>query len=133
MRDSREQQLDLASIVGDDSQPAVTAGGPSFFVLERCGLLNMTAPENLQIFEQLKPGDRVELTHEVKVGFRQWNTVTQGTVVRTERRRHGLHYDRNRDDKVFSDVIVLSDEEGALTTVTLDEFTDLKKLTAEPS
>lgn len=93
----------------------------------------MTAPENLQIFEQLKPGDRVELTHEVKVGFRQWNTVTQGTVVRTERRRHGLHYDRNRDDKVFSDVIVLSDEEGALTTVTLDEFTDLKKLTAEPS
>ena len=93
----------------------------------------MAAPENLQIFEQLEPGDRVELTHEVKVGFRHWTTVTQGTVIRTERRRHGLHYDRNRDDKVFSDVIVLAVDEGVRTTVTLDEFTELKKLGAEPS
>ena len=93
----------------------------------------MVARDNLQIFEQLQPGDRVELTHEVKVGFRQWTSVTQGTVSRTERRRHGLHHDRNRDDKVFSDVIVLSAEDGSRTTVTLDEFTELKKLTGESS
>ena len=93
----------------------------------------MVARDNLQIFEQLQPGDRVELTHEVKVGFRQWTSVTQGTVIRTERRRPGLHHDRNRDDKVFSDVIVLSGEDGSRTTVTLDEFTELKKLTGESS
>jgi len=82
----------------------------------------------LKLFNDLQPGDRVELQHEVKVGFRTWDQVTVGEVVRTERRRHGLHHDRNFDDKVYSDVIVLKREDGELTTVTLDEFTELKKL-----
>ena len=85
--------------------------------------------EILQLFEQLQPGDRVELTHEVKVGYNRWNAITQGTVVNKERRRHGLHYRRNTDDKVFSDVLTLRRDDGELTTVTLDEFSQLKKLT----
>ena len=85
--------------------------------------------QSLAVFQQLRPGDRVELVHEVKVGFRKWETVTQGTVLKIERRRHGLHYRRNADDKVFSDVIVLQREDGERTTVTLDEFSVLRKLT----
>ena len=85
-------------------------------------------PAALNVFSQLQPGDRVEVVHEVKVGFRTWQTTTSGTVVRTERRRHGLHNRRNFDDKVYSDMIVLTREDGELTTVTLDEFSDLKKL-----
>ncbi|MGE0610298.1 MAG: hypothetical protein AB7O62_24630 [Pirellulales bacterium] len=81
-----------------------------------------------QLFSQLLPGDKVELTHEVKVGQQIWNTKTAGEVVRTERRRHGLHFRRNRDDKVFSDLIILRRPNGELTTVTLDEFSELKKL-----
>lgn len=84
--------------------------------------------QTLKTFEQLQAGDEVELTHEVKVGFRAWETVTTGKVVRVERRRHGLHRRRNHDDKVFSDVIVLQRPDGELTTVTLDEFSVLKKL-----
>lgn len=85
-------------------------------------------PAALDVFSQLQPGDRVEVVHEVKVGFRKWQTTTIGAVVRTERRRHGLHNRRNFDDKVYSDVIVLTRDDGELTTVTLDEFSDLKKL-----
>jgi hypothetical protein len=88
----------------------------------------MVYPASLTVFEQLAPGDRVEVIHEVKVGFRTWHTTTVGTVVRTERRRHGLHYRRNFDDKAFSDIIILTRADGELTTVTLDEFTDLKRL-----
>ncbi len=91
--------------------------------------MNPTQQATLQVYETLQPGDRVELRHEVKVGFRRWQTTTVGTVVRAERRRHGLHFRRNRDDKVFSDTIVLQREDGELTTVTLDEFSVLKKLT----
>jgi hypothetical protein len=80
------------------------------------------------LFEALQPGDRVELTHEVKVGFRRWTTTTAGTVVQKDRQRHGLHHNRNFDDKVYSDVIVLRREDGELTTVTLDEFSTLKRL-----
>jgi hypothetical protein len=82
----------------------------------------------LRVYESLEPGDRIELRHEVKVGFKTWDTVTSGTVVHAERRRHSLHYQRNADDKVYSDVIVLKRDDGELTTVTLDEFSVLRKV-----
>ena len=44
----------------------------------------MSYAETLQVFESLRPGDQVELVHEVKVGFRVWNTTTQGQVVQAE-------------------------------------------------
>jgi hypothetical protein len=88
--------------------------------------------ESLQVFEALRPGDFVEVRHEVKVGFRKWYTTTQGEVVRTERRRHGLHRRRNPDDKVFSDLIVLKLPDGELTTVTLDDFTEVRALPETP-
>ena len=80
----------------------------------------------LTTFENLKLGNTVELQHDVKVGFRSWTTTTIGRVVRAERRRSGLHRERNFDDRVYSDVIVLQREDGELTTVTLDEFTRLR-------
>jgi len=82
----------------------------------------------LDVFATLQPGDRVEIRHEVKVGFREWEATTVGTVVKKERRRHSLHFQRNYDDKVFSDTLILRRDDGELTTVTLDEFSELKKL-----
>jgi hypothetical protein len=88
----------------------------------------MAYPQTLEVFSELEPGDRIEVTHGIRVGFRTWTSKTVGTVIRTERRRHSLHFNRSRDDKVFSDVIVLRLDDGELTTVTIDEFTELKKL-----
>lgn len=76
----------------------------------------------------LQAGDRIEVTHEVKVGSQRWYSTTVGTVERIERRRHGLHFRRNPDDKVFSDLIVVRLDDDSLTTLTIDEFTVLKKL-----
>jgi hypothetical protein len=78
-----------------------------------------------ELFDELKPGDRIGVEHTVTVGQESWTTKTVGRVVRTERRRHGLHFNRNWDDKVFSDVILLELPDGELTTVTVDEFTVL--------
>ena len=80
-----------------------------------------------ELFDELKPGDRIEVGHTVTVGQKSWPTKTVGCVVRTERRRHGLHFDRSHDDKVFSDVILLELADGELTTVTMDEFTELRR------
>jgi hypothetical protein len=85
-------------------------------------------PASLETYAALQPGDRVEITHEVKVGFRAWSSVTQGTVVKKDRLRHGLHEQRNFDDKVYSDILVVKKDDGELTTITLDEFSDLRKL-----
>lgn len=88
----------------------------------------MPEATTLEIFEQLQPGDRVEVIHEVKVGFRTWSSRTTGTVVSKDRRRHSLHFNRNFDDKVYSDVLMLKRDDGELTTITLDEFSELRKL-----
>ena len=88
----------------------------------------MTYAQTLETFASLRPGDRVQVDHEVKVGFRKWHTATVGTVVRKDRVRHGLAYQRNFDDKAFSDVLVLKRDDGELTTVTLDEFSEVRKL-----
>jgi hypothetical protein len=89
-------------------------------------------PEEYQsraLYEQLEPGDRVEVLHGVTVGSSAtWSTTTVGRVLRRERRRHGLHFRRNADDKVYSDVLILAREDGELTTVTIDEYTRLRKL-----
>ncbi len=77
-------------------------------------------------FDELKAGDRVEIEHLVTVGQQSWTTKICGTVVRTERRRHGLHFRRNFDDKVFSDVLLLERADGELTDVTIDEFTTIR-------
>ncbi|HZZ27887.1 MAG TPA: hypothetical protein VFE46_07750 [Pirellulales bacterium] len=81
-----------------------------------------------QLFTQLQAGDCLEAKHEVKVGLQRWTAKTVGTVVRCERRQHGLHFRRHVDDKVYSDIIVLKREDGELTTVTLDEYTVLRRL-----
>jgi hypothetical protein len=89
----------------------------------------MTA-SNTQIvapFDELKVGDRVEVEHLVTVGQQTWTAKTCGTVIRTERRRHGLHVQRNHDDKVFSDVVLLELPDGELTSVTVDEFTTIRR------
>ena len=79
-------------------------------------------------FDELVPADRVEVIHEVKVGLKIWTTRTVATVVSKERRRQGLHFRRNLDDKVFADILILRRDDGELTTVTMDEFTQLRKL-----
>jgi hypothetical protein len=92
----------------------------------------MGTREVLQLYATLQPGDRVEVLHEVTVGFRRWTTSVTGTVVRTSRERHSLHYQRNHDDRVFRDTLVLTRDDGELSTVTLDEFTDLRLLHRGP-
>lgn len=92
----------------------------------------MSTATTLARFEDIRPGDRLRITQRVKVGLKIWSTEFVGTVKNTERRRTGLHVQRNFDDKVYADVILLARDVGqgveGETTVVLDEFTRLEKL-----
>ncbi len=88
-------------------------------------------PPQLHVpFEDLRAGDRVQITQRVKVGMKIWQTVVTGTVERTERRRNGLHVKRNFDDKAFADVLVLKKDgpAGDETTIAFDEYTHVERL-----
>lgn len=78
-------------------------------------------------YEELKPGDRIVVEQKVTVGARSWIKETTGTVVRTERQHTALHFDRAADDPVFTDAILLEFPDGELTTITMDEFTVLRR------
>ena len=77
-------------------------------------------------FDELKVGDRVEVEHLVTVGQKSWTAKTCGVVVRIERRRHGAHFKRNSDDKVFSDEILLELPDGEFASVAVDEITTIR-------
>ncbi len=88
-----------------------------------------TAPrtETEQLFDALATGDRIEVEQTVTVGSESWTTTSTGKVVRTQRRRQGLHEQRNDDDHVFVDAIVLELPDGELTTLTIDPRTKLRR------
>ena len=86
----------------------------SVLLLVRVTSMNTVEQELREVYEGLKPGDRVEVIHGVTVGSSAtWSTTTAGKVLRRERRRHGLHFRRNADDKVYSDELILPEMTGS--------------------
>jgi hypothetical protein len=90
----------------------------------------MVATQNSVPFESLKPNDHIQVTHRIKVGLKIWFNTVAGRVIRTDRRRNGLHVDRNRDDKAFQDIILMFKDgtPNEETTLTMDEFTTIERL-----
>lgn len=86
--------------------------------------------QNQLRFESLRPNDHIKVTRRMKVGMKIWYTSTSGRVIRTDRRRNGLHVDRNSDDKAFQDIILMFKDgtPNEETTITMDEFTVLEQL-----
>ena len=78
-------------------------------------------------FDELKPGDRIEVEHTVDRGGERRRTTTCGTVIRTEHCGHGLPLRRNAGDEDSGDVILLELCDGELTTVSVDESTVLRR------
>jgi hypothetical protein len=115
--------------LGDTARPDVRGWTPAAAAELIIGHTPMSSTrlQSRESFDELKPGDRIRVEHTVTVGQESWTARTVGCVIRTERRRHGLHFHRAQDDKVFSDVILLELPDGELTTVTMDEFTVVRR------
>ena len=45
-----------------------------------------------KLFTELQPDDRIEATHEVKVGLQRWTAKTIGAVVRCEGDLIAIHF-----------------------------------------
>ena len=91
----------------------------------------MNEAEMRQLYVDVRPGDFVEIVHHVKIGFKEHATHTVGVVVKKERRRSGMDsgFARNWDDK-YSDHLTLQKDDGELTAVTMDEYTELRRIVA---
>ena len=82
-------------------------------------------PKPRTLFDELKPGDRIEVERTEAVGR---EIRTTGTVVRLEHRQHGVPVEKcDIAEKACTDVILLALPDGELTRVTMDESTVLRR------
>lgn len=90
----------------------------------------MNETEMRQLYVDLLPGDSVEVVHHVKIGSEEHASHTNGVVVKKERRRAGMDggFARNWDDKYWFDHLTLRKNDGELTSLTIDEYTELRRL-----
>ncbi|QDU98945.1 hypothetical protein [Lignipirellula cremea] len=95
----------------------------------------MTEVEMRKLYCELLPGDAVEVIHHVKIGFKEHSTLTRGVVVQRDRRRSGMEggFARNWDDKCWFDHLTLQKANGEVTTVTMDEYTELRRISSAAS
>ena len=78
-------------------------------------------------FDELKPGDRIEVEYTVQTAGACQPVRNIGTVVRTERRCDGRSCGVGRGDAALSDVILLELCDGELAAVTVDDSTVLRR------
>lgn len=83
-------------------------------------------------YGNLSIGSQVEITRRVKIGKHTWESVASGTVVEKNRRPTSIHTERAPDNHVYVDALILRRTDGEITTVTLDESSEIKIL-EEPS
>ncbi len=71
------------------------------------------------------------MVHHIKIGSSaNLDSRTVGTVMKKERRQCGIDsgFARNWDDKYWFDHLVLRKDDGELASLTIDEYTQLRRL-----
>ena len=77
------------------------------------------------LHRQLVPGARVEVIQQIPHRDRVWTQTIKGTIVAYEQRPTGSWYAHSRQDKLWLDRLVIRKEDGEITTLILDEYSNL--------
>jgi len=80
-----------------------------------------------ELFDELKPGDRIEVVQTESDGRESWRRTTVGSVVRTEHHCGNGDSQRSGDENALANVILLELPDGELTAVTVDELTVIRR------
>jgi hypothetical protein len=96
-------------------------------------LVSATRPVNPQLAEllrKLKPGQRVRITQTVRVGHQKWQTTVTGTFRNVNYLCTGLATQRVPEDDIVVPAVHFSkDPHGELSSITIDENTQIEAIT----
>lgn len=84
-------------------------------------------PAVVQLLKELKAGDRVTLTHTVRVGARSWPAVATGVFRGVSYLSTGVTTDRVAADDIVVPTVHFTKDTGELGTVALDENTKVSR------
>jgi hypothetical protein len=78
------------------------------------------------IRKQLVPGAKVKVVQQIAARDHSWSSEVSGTVVEFEQKETGSWYAHSKNDKLWLDRLTLVKLDGEITTLNLDEFSDVK-------
>lgn len=78
-------------------------------------------PQLVATVQGLKPGQRIRITHQVRVGQQQWPATVTGSFRAVNYLVTGLSTHRVREDDVVVVAVHFTKDNGELSSVTLDE------------
>lgn len=86
-------------------------------------------PALASVLENLKPGQRIRITHKVRVGTSAtWHVKVEGVFRGVNYLATGIATDRVAEDDIVLIVIHFTKDNGELSSITLDENTQIEAL-----
>jgi aspartate 1-decarboxylase len=85
-------------------------------------------PDLAEVLRSLTPGDRIEIIQTVRVGQRLWTTTVQGKFRDVNYLVTGLATERVRADDIVVPTVHFTKDNGELSSITLDEHSQVRKL-----
>lgn len=83
-------------------------------------------PALVERLKGLKAGDRIRITHALRVGGKKWTATTNGTFRGLNYLATGITTDRVAEDDIVVPTLHFTKENGELTSIALDENTKIE-------
>lgn len=83
-------------------------------------------PALVERLKGLKAGDRIRITHALRVGGKKWTATTTGTFRGLNYLATGITTDRVAEDDIVVPTLHFTKENGELTSIALDENTKVE-------
>lgn len=85
--------------------------------------------ETQAVLDKLRPGDKIRITHLIRVGLTSWTAVVTGTFRHVDSLATGLSTQRVPEDDIIVPIVHFTkDPHGELSSIALDEHTKLEIL-----
>ena len=82
---------------------------------------------------QLAPGARVRVTQQIAARHYAWASTVEGVVVDYSQKETGSWFAHSKDDKLWLDRLVLRKDDGEITTLNLDDYSNVQVLSPAAS
>jgi hypothetical protein len=85
-------------------------------------------PALAELLRSLKPGDKIRVTQQVRVGAKKWESVADGEFREIAYLETGITTERVKEDDLVVPVVRFTKPNGELSSISLDENTRVVKL-----